>query len=297
MIASAVPNRDRSGVPLHEEGTDGGTTTNAAVALARLGAHVSVRALVGDDEFGSRLRLQLDRAGVNTAWLTTVESQSTNTATVIVSNDPPDRTILWDQGVCLARGDQIDVPAVFAHDVVLIDVNDASLRRFLLDLPAHTLPSTRLLGALTYLADTTVAGAFDLMMRHDVVVGDARELTLITGAANLADAISRVRGRMRGQNLRAAAVSLGSQGSLAFTLDSRWDAPAFRVPAVDTTGAGDAFAAAIAYGFACRWDWSVAIRFANAVAACATTALGAQTSLPTWDAAASLMRAASSDET
>jgi sugar/nucleoside kinase (ribokinase family) len=134
-------------------------------------------------------------------------------------------------------------------------------------------------------------------LRHDVVVGDAHELKQITGAVELEDAISRVRNRMRGENLRAAAISIGSEGALAFTLDSRWDAPAFHVNVVDTTGAGDAFAAAIAYGFACRWDWGEAIRFANAVAACATTALGAQSALPTWDAATSLMHSSNLDKT
>src|SRR5215207_11304312 len=95
---------------------------------------------------------------------------------------------------------------------------------------------------------------------------------------------------MRGENLRTAAVTLAEVGSLAFTGDQDWRAPAFRAPVVDSTGAGDAFAGAVAFGMACHWDWDVTIGFANAVAACSVTKLGAHAGLPTWDEAIDVMR-------
>jgi ribokinase len=96
---------------------------------------------------------------------------------------------------------------------------------------------------------------------------------------------------MRGENLRAGAISLGAGGSLAFTVDEQWQAAAFGVPVVDTTGAGDAFAGGVAVGLACRWPWPAILRFANAVAGLATTALGAQTALPNWDTVTALIAA------
>ena len=51
------------------------------------------------------------------------------------------------------RGDQLDIAGLFGGDVLVLDVADVSLRRFLLDLPAHTVPTTRILGPLSYLAD------------------------------------------------------------------------------------------------------------------------------------------------
>jgi sugar/nucleoside kinase (ribokinase family) len=82
--------------------------------------------------------------------------------------------------------------------------------------------------------------------------------------------------------LRAAVVTCGAQGSLAFTLNECWTCPAFPVDVVDTTGAGDAFAGAVAFGIACRWEWPSVLRFAGAVAGISITRLGAQTALPTW---------------
>jgi ribokinase len=44
----------------------GGTTSNSAVALARLGAAVAIVALVGDDAEGAAMRQTLEREGVDT---------------------------------------------------------------------------------------------------------------------------------------------------------------------------------------------------------------------------------------
>src|SRR5262245_1536749 len=97
----------------------GGTTSNSAVTLARLGAEVSLAALVGDDADGASLRETLDREGVDTHWLKTEPGTATDGATVIVSAEPRDRTIYWHQGARLVRGARLDVPAIFGHDVVL----------------------------------------------------------------------------------------------------------------------------------------------------------------------------------
>ena len=159
----------------------GGTTTNTAVALARLGARVSVATAVGDDGEGEAIREALAAEGVDTRWVTARIGQRTDRATIVVSEDPLDRTIFWHQGALLVRGDRIDVAGLFDHDVVVVDVVDAALRRFLLDLPAHTVPGARLLGPLNYLADSSLPDAFDLALRHDVVVGAERELLAVTG--------------------------------------------------------------------------------------------------------------------
>lgn len=291
IVVDRFPTPGQQANVLAERDGPGGTTANAAAAIARLGGTVTLRALVGNDTPGRQTREALEEAGVDVAGLAAVTGQSTNTAIVIVSARPPDRTFLWTQGASLSRGDRLDISALFGHDTVYIDVYDMPLRRFLLDLPAHTIPSTRLVGSLTSITRAQPADAFDLVMRHDAVIGDEHELIAITEASNLAGAIDRVRSRMRGENLRAAVISRGSSGSLAFSVDCEWQAPAYRVNVIDSTGAGDAFAGAVAFGFSLRWDWGVTLQFANAVAACSIRALGAQTALPSWEEAIEMLRA------
>src|SRR5690348_14807269 len=79
----------------------GGTTSNAAVALARLGADVFVRASVGRDPAGAAMRGALEQEGIDTGGVTIDLERSTDAATVIVSSSPPDRTIYWHQGARL----------------------------------------------------------------------------------------------------------------------------------------------------------------------------------------------------
>lgn len=264
-----------------EVSAPGGTATNTAVGLARLGARASVAAAIGDDAEGDSIRRGLEAAGVDTRWLLARAAARTNRATIVVSGEPSDRTMYWHPGAELVRGDPFDIAALFRHDVVVLDMADAPLRRFLVDLPAHTVPGARILGTLTYLADPALPDALELALRHDVVVGRERDLLAVTGTWTLSDAAAALRFRMPGSNLRAALVTRGAAGCRIVTAEESWQIAAFEVPVVDPTGAGDAFVAGVAYGMAQRWAWPTVGRFANAAGALATRALGAQSSLPT----------------
>jgi sugar/nucleoside kinase (ribokinase family) len=257
----------------------GGPTTNTAVALTRLGAQVGLAAAVGDDERGALVQRELERAGVGTAWLA-VKPGRTTLATVIVSDEPRERTIFLESGVQLERRDRLDVGGLLGGDLLVVDVPDVALRRFLLDLPAHTVPTCRLLGALNYLADPNLPDAFELALRHDVIVGNDRDVLTVTGTWTLADATMALQSQMRGQTLRAAFITRAAEGSLLVTETERRRIPAFHVDVVDPTGAGDAFVAAVAWGMAQRRPWVEIARFANAVGALACRSLGAQASLP-----------------
>ena len=68
--------------------------------------------------------------------------------------------------------------------------------------------------------------------------------------------------------------------------------PAFKVNAIDTTAAGDAFCGAFAAGLADGRTLSDAVKLGSAAGALATTKLGAEPSLPTRDEIDSLMAVA-----
>lgn len=259
----------------------GGTTTNTAVALARLGADVTLRAVTGDDELGQTMRDHLAREGVDVSGVTVRTGEPTDASTIIVSQLPPDRTILWHRGAMIVKGDRLDIAGLFSHDVVILDMDDMPLRRFLSDLPAHTRPDVRILGTLTYLADAGHIDALDVALRSDVLVGNERQFCQLAGVDEPETALSVVVTHMRAAQLQVAVMSQGSRGCTIATENERWQIPAYPATCVDATGAGDAFAAGTAYGMAQRWDWPRTGRFANALGALAIRALGAQTALPT----------------
>ncbi len=246
--------------------------------------------MVGDDADGKRLRAALVAAGVDVTGLGTRPGEPTDASTIIIGGNPPDRTIYWHKGAHIVRGDRIDITAVFDHDLVVLDVADAPLRRFLTDLPAHTAPRARLLGTLVYLVESGEADELEVALRCDVITGNERETLALTGDTDLETATARLQAAMIGANLRAAVISRGRNGCRAVTATEAWDLPAFAVDVVDTTGAGDAFTAGLAYGLALRWPLPESAQLGNAVGALATRNLGAQASLPTWDEAMALYR-------
>src|SRR5215216_2836832 len=295
IAISDYPEAGGSARVLEEVSAPGGPTTNTAVALSRLGAQVALASAVGGDERGQLVRRSLEAAGIDTRWITVKPEQVTTLATVVVSRNPLDRTIFVETGAQLVRGDQLDVAGLFGADVLVLDVANVSLRRFLLDLPAHTVPTTRLLGPLRYLAEESLPDAFDLALRHDVVVSNESELLVVTGTWTLSDATAALQYRMRGENLRAALITRAGEGCRVVTETKSLNIPAFSVDVVDPTGAGDAFVAGVAWGMEQRWPWPQVGRFANAVGALACCSLGAQASLPTLQEVVTLLESNTAD--
>jgi sugar/nucleoside kinase (ribokinase family) len=80
---------------------------------------------------------------------------------------------------------------------------------------------------------------------------------------------------------RTVIITCGDEGVLAFDGDRRLHQPAYCVqPIVDTTGAGDVFHGAFAYGLALGHDLEHNLRFAGAAAALSCRGLGGRGSLP-----------------
>ncbi len=260
----------------------GGTTSTSAVALARLGAKVSFAGVVGDDDEGVALREALEAEGIDTRGLAVRPDQGTDAATVIVGGNPPGRTTLRHPGAQIVRGDRLDIAALFDHDVVLLDVADAPLRRFLTDLPAHTLPRTRLVAPLNHVVHAGLSDALEVALRHDVLIGTEQQVRALAGADTLEAAVVAIQAHMRGSNLRSLITFLGPIGCTICTPSELWNIPGFPVSTVDTA-ASNAFGAGVAYGIARRWSWPEVGRFANAVASLSTRDLPAQGALPRLD--------------
>jgi len=90
--------------------------------------------------------------------------------------------------------------------------------------------------------------------------------------------------------VRSAIVTLGSRGVCAYERGEFVTQAAFEVEPVDTTGAGDTFCGALAAALATGVSMRDALRRACAAAALATTRLGAQSSIPTYDEVEALLR-------
>jgi sulfofructose kinase len=95
----------------------------------------------------------------------------------------------------------------------------------------------------------------------------------LTAEPNLDQALRKMYHRY---NAKLAAATLGEEGVLAFDGTQLLHIPAFRVPVIDTTGAGDIFHAGFIYALLQNWPLNRQLEFACAAAALNCTAVGAR---------------------
>jgi ribokinase len=222
----------------------GGAGANVAAHLAALGADVVLAGCVGADPAGAQLAAELRAAGVRLA-LRTVPGAATGTIVSLVEPGGQ-RSMLADRGANLGlRPEDLPQPPEGGHlhlsGYTLLDAGPRAAGLAALQAaaaagctssvdPASTGPLTRY-GVDRWLADTAAA---------TLVLPNADEARLLTGCADPERAARQLAARHR-----VVAVSLGADGALWAEGTEVVHRPAQPAAVVDTTGAGDAFAAGL----------------------------------------------------
>ncbi|MFY1676967.1 MULTISPECIES: ribokinase [unclassified Streptomyces] len=253
----------------------GGKGANQAVAAARLGARTALLARVGDDDHGGMLLDSLRSAGVDTEG---VLVGGAPTGVALITVDPSgDNSIVVSPGANarLTPGDVREASRLLGTSRVVSAQSEIPPEtvlevvrklppggRFVLNpSPPHPLPRE-------------VSAACDplIVNEHEarVLLGDAR-------AGEGPEAWAR---GLLGTGARSVVVTLGAEGALVATPDGVTRIPPVRVAAVDTTGAGDAFTAALAWRLSAGARLEEAAAYAARVGAWAVTRAGAQASYP-----------------
>ncbi|HEX6682596.1 MAG TPA: ribokinase [Candidatus Limnocylindrales bacterium] len=249
----------------------GGKGGNQAVAAQRLGAQAVLFAAVGDDTFGADLRRSLAAEGVELANLTTVRDAATGLAMIVVE-PAGENTIVVAAG---ANALLSDVELSLSADCVLL---------LQLEIPLSTCVEAavqaRQAGATVVLNAAPLPKQPGkelqrLLSNVDILVVNEGEATQLFGSTEPSW------GSVAAHGLRACVVTLGSRGAIAVTAEGVHRQEAFRVDAVDTTGAGDSFCGALAVSLADGLALTEAVRRGCAGGALAATKPGAQSALPT----------------
>ncbi len=257
--------------------TAGGKGANQAVAAARLGAEVAFVGRLGDDAPGAALRDLLAAEGVDLTHLRQTEGVPTGAAAIVVDADG-ENTITVSPG---ANGrlepDDIDAAATLIASARVVLAQ--------LEVPLESVMRAAALTTGTFVLNPAPARSVPDMAAVDVLVPNRSELAALfdDGAETpeLADLASQL-----GTTL---VVTLGSEGAIVARAGQAVHIGAPQVTPVDTTAAGDAFCGALATRIAVGDDIEIAVRYAVAAGAAATTTLGAQPSLPGPRAVAALL--------
>jgi ribokinase len=244
----------------------GGKGANQAVAAARLGAEVHMVGRVGDDEFGRELITGLLENGVGTELVSRTHGVATGCASILVSRAGENCIVVSPGANARVTPDDVDAAEALigsAGVVVLqLEIPIATVR--------HVVKLCRRLGVKTILDPAPVppGGLPADLYRVDVLTPNEQEARRLNRSAL----------RQAGMVVR----KLGPRGCIATTRDKVVTrGVGFKVEALDTTAAGDAFAGALAVAMSRGMPLPEALGFANAAGAVCCTRVGAQPSLPT----------------
>jgi sugar/nucleoside kinase (ribokinase family) len=117
---------------------------------------------------------------------------------------------------------------------------------------------------------------WEVMRIPDVVFVNESEAQALTGTTTTRDAV-----RTLAERTTCAVVKQGAEGATAVHGSEQVHVGAFRVDAVDTTGAGDSFAAGFVHGLLTKRALRECLTLANATGALSTTGVGGTAAQPT----------------
>jgi sulfofructose kinase len=253
----------------------GGLVGTALVTCARLGAQAALYARLGKDEVGDRILRELHAEGVDVENVQLCPESTSPFSFIHVDKETGERTIFFRSAHNIPSPIQHpDLRTVTRSNAALVDdsLMDLSLavasaaKANGIPVVGDMLPNSRN-AELLACVDALIVPRF--FLESDGVQGD----------------IDRALDAIRSYGPSIAVITLGESGWVYSSPDGKGRGDAFSVDVVDTTGAGDVFHGAFAFGMASGWGTEMCCRFSAAVAALKCTRMGGRTGIPSYQAA------------
>ncbi|MEM4728652.1 MAG: carbohydrate kinase family protein [Thermoplasmata archaeon] len=255
----------------------GGNGAIFAVAAARLGLRTALAGRVGRDSWGDWILSRLVEEGVETERVR--RGRGGTATTIVLVRTDGERAFLHHIGAGaslksrelqgLPRCRWLHISSMF----LLPSLTSRGIER--------ALRAAERMGAKTSLdVAWDPSGAWELggcLTAADWFLPNLDEARAITGKKNVEEAA----GALRDMGARNVAVKMGAEGALVLSEEAGLlRIPPFRVNAVDSTGAGDVFDAALVYGLLKGMPPARAALLASAAGAFSTTAVGGTAAAP-----------------
>lgn len=256
----------------------GGSAGNTAAGIASFGGSAGYIGKVHDDQLGTVFRHDIRAAGVVFETPAAKDGEPTATSMILVTPDAQ-RTMNTHLGACT----EISEDDVLEADVSAADI--LYVEGYLWDtapMKAAVLKAMKLAQANGTKVALTLSDGFcvdrfraefiDLVENHvDILFANEAEITSLYEVDSFEDAVAQLR-----PHIRVAALTRSEKGSMILTADEEVHVDAAPTSVVDTTGAGDLYAAGVLHGLNAGHDLETCARLGSLAAAEVISHLGAR---------------------
>lgn len=269
-----LPGRDEKILARELAFHPGGMVANFLVALSRLGISCGFHGPVGDDEFGGMVMASMSSQGVDTSGTVVKPGERTYFCTVLLDSSG-EKALTVAPTNCLSAQPEDISEAVIAQARHL----HTTAANMSAAIKAARLAKQHGLTVSMDIEPDNAARITDfnpLLAQVDIAFVNQRAVKFLGESDSLEAAALQV----LSYGPQIVCITMGANGSLAVSAAETFRANAFPVQVVDSTGAGDCFAAGFVYGFLMGWPLAQTATFASAVGALSVTHRGGHSNLP-----------------
>ncbi|MCP4228785.1 MAG: hypothetical protein GY771_01370 [bacterium] len=266
-----VPKRNEKIHALEMERSGGGPVATALVVVSRLGFKASFIGQVGDDFAGRFILNQFREEGVAVIHEVTHRETHSQISMVLVDAESGDRTIVSGRGELAPAGpSDLRINAVKFGDILHVDGYDMKAAIA----AAKIAQKERIV--VVYDCGSVKDGTRELLKYTDIAVVSEKFARQLIDT----DDHERICTALRRYGPEYVGITLGRRGVYAMDDYSFFHVPAFDVPVVDTTGAGDVFHGALDVGLLLGFGFREMLIMASAVSAMKCGELGGRAGIP-----------------
>ncbi len=287
----------------------GGSPTNMAAGMARLGLRSALITRVGDEHMGRFIREELAREGVNTRGVVTDPARLTalvilgirdedrfplifyreNCADMALSEEDIDPSFITSARAVVATGTHLSHPRTEAAVLKALNIArkhglqtalDIDYRPNLWGLAGHGDGESR------YIESAAVTAKLQAHLHlFDLIVGTEEEFHIAGGSTDTLTALRAVRAVSKA----VLVCKRGAAGAVAFAgdLPNGWadgqTGAGFPIEVFNVLGAGDGFMSGLTKGWLDGEPWPTALKYANACGAFAVSRHGCTPAYPSWE--------------
>lgn len=257
---------------------NGGKGVNSATTLKKIGTEVSLCGCVGNDEYGKEQLDGLKNLGIGAKWVRVLDGVSTGLSVMLTKKDGT-----YGGGCCIGANYSLS-PEIVEET---LSNEDFDMILMQMEIPLETVFRTYELASkheIPVILDLGPAKKFDMDRLTGIymISPNEAETECMTGIAvkNETDALAASKILYGRCTPKYVVLKLGGKGAYLFDGKDGRMFPPFAVNAVDSTGAGDTFTAALAAKLCEGEPIEEAIVYANAAGAICVSRVGGQSSVP-----------------